>query len=126
MIYTGFTDNELKKIIEILDRHQVVYELMVPEADNLRKPTRGLEQAVHIEIHKEEFDKIPANDIQKLFDLRIYKEEESPFTEEELTNYKPKEIVKTVDPDAKFKTTTTIIAIVAVVLLALWRKGIFN
>lgn len=127
MIYTGFSDSEIKKIVEILDRNKVNYEIMVADPEAARKPTRAMENLVHIKIEQEEFDKISVNDTHKLFDLRVYREEESPFTEEELASpAEPKPYVKTVDPDAKFKTVTTILAVVGVILLALWRKGMFK
>ena len=87
MIYRGFNEVELKKITEILNRNGVQFTVGVPESslDYINDPTkrvdhRFMDNLLQIEIETSEFDKIPEKDLSKLFDLRVYREEESPFT----------------------------------------------
>lgn len=92
MLYRGFNQNELKKITDVLDRYSVSYHVSVPQESleyiddkTKRVDHRFMDNLLQIEIEKEEFSKLPQTEIQKLFDLRIYPEEESPFTEDELS-----------------------------------------
>lgn len=135
MLYRGFNQLELKKISEILDRNGVKYEISLPEEaveymnDKTKRVNhRFMDNAMQIEIDKNEFDKINAKDIAILFDLRIYKEEESPFTEEELANLgkeeDPKTVVKKPNEHAKMNQVAAILAIAAVTLFFLWKHKI--
>lgn len=136
MKYRGFNQRELNKITEILEKHSVVFEVSVPD-DSLeyindktkRVNHRFMDNLLQIEIDKAEFDKIPANDIAKLFDLRVYKEEDSPFTEEEL-NSLPTEEEKPAAPkpdkNAKMNQLAAILAVGSMVLFVLWKNGFFK
>jgi hypothetical protein len=136
MQYRGFNQLELNKISEILDRNGVKYEISLPdEAKEFINDTskrvnhRFMDNAMQIEIDKEEFDKISAKDIQKLFDLRIYKEEESPFTEEELANLgkeetEKKPVAKKPDEHARMNQVAAILAVLLVTLFFLWKHKI--
>lgn len=132
MIYRGFNERELERITEILERNQVKYSVGVPEdsMDYINDPTkrvdhRFMDNLLQIEIPQEEFDKINAADLQKLFDLRVYKHEESPFSEEELaglsTDEKPE---KKADPEARMKQVASILAIAVMAALYLLKKKI--
>lgn len=136
MKYRGFNEVELKKITEILERHQVVFEISVPDESleyindkSKRVNHRFMDNLLQIEIQKEEFDKIPEKDLGKLFDLRIYKEEESPFTEEELATISA-EIEKPVSPkadkNAKMNQWAAVLAVSAMALFMLWKNGYFK
>lgn len=137
MQYRGFNQLELKKISEILDRNEVKYEISLPDEakeyindTSKRVNHRFMDNAMQIEIDKEEFDKISAKDLQILFDLRIYKEEESPFTEEELANLgreadvNANPIPKKKDENARMNQIAAILAIAAVTLFFLWKHKI--
>lgn len=137
MIYRGFNQNELKKITEILERHQVIFHVGVPDSSmeyindpKKRVDHRFMDNLLQIEIEKEEFDKIPEKDLQKLFDLRIYKEEDSPFPEEELAEEPESEAKKPVekkpDPHAKINQAAAILAIATVTLFYLFKHGFFK
>ena len=93
MIYRGFNDREVSKITEILERNGVQFTVGVPNEamDHINDTTKRvnhkfMDSIMQFEIESSEFDKISPQDISKLLDLRIYREEESPFTEEELAN----------------------------------------
>lgn len=135
MIYRGFNQVELNKISEILDRNGVQYHISLPDDavefmndTSKRVNHRFMDNAMQIEIEKEEFDKINAKDIQKLFDLRIYKEEESSFTEEELANLgsetEIKTYVKKKDENARANQLAAILAVALVTLFFLWKHKI--
>lgn len=136
MKYRGFNEVELNKITEILERHQVAFEISVPDESleyindkTKRVNHRFMDNLMQIEIHKEEFDKIPANDLSKLFDLRVYKEEESPFTEEELAGLgdeTPKPVAPKPDKNAKMNQVAAILAVGSMVLFVLWKNGFFK
>ena len=136
MKYRGFNEVELKKITTILEKHQVVFEISVPDESleyindkTKRVNHRFMDNLMQIEIQKEEFDKIPANDLAKLFDLRVYKEEESPFTEEELagmTTGPEKPIAAKTDEHAKMNQWAALIAIAMIVLFVLWKNQFFK
>lgn len=137
MIYRGFNQREVAKISEILDRNGVQYTTGVPDEamehindKSKRVNHKFMDNVLQFEIEATEFDKISPKDIQALFDLRIYREEESPFTEEELNNagtetdhVTPK---KTSKEESAIKKWATIFAAVAVVLFSLWRHGVFK
>ncbi len=135
MKYRGFNQRELNRITEILERHSVVFEVSVPDESleyindkSKRVNHRFMDNLLQIEIDKAEFDKIPANDIAKLFDLRVYKEEESPFTEEEL-NSVPEEVKPAVprpEKNSKINQLAAILAIGSMVLFFLWKNGFFK
>jgi hypothetical protein len=135
MQYCGFNKLELKKISEILDRNSVKYEISLPEEakeyindTSKRVNHRFMDNAMQIEIDKDEFDKISTKDIQILFDLRIYKEEESPFTEEELANLgsetEVQPVVKKKDENARMNQVAAILAVALVTLFFLWKNKI--
>lgn len=132
MQYKGFNERELNKITTILERNNVTYSVSVPEdsMDYINDPTkrvdhRFMDNLLQIEIPQEEFDKINATDLQKLFDLRIYKHEESPFTEEELANLDTTaKADKTPDPHARMKQIMTIVIMTAMTILYLMKKKI--
>lgn len=137
MIYRGFNKLEIKRISEILDRNGVVYQAGLPEEalEHMNDKTkrvdhRFMDNALQIIIEKEEFDKINPKDIQTLFDLRIYKEEDSPFTEEELANLGNETEVdmgakpKKKDENARMNQVAAILAIVVVTLFFLWKHKI--
>ena len=137
MQYRGFNQLELNKISEILDRNGVKYEISLPdEAKEFINDTskrvnhRFMDNAMQIEIDKAEFDKISVKDIQKLFDLRIYREEESPFTEEELANLGTETDINTTpspkkkDENARMNQIAAILAVVLVTLFFLWKHKI--
>lgn len=134
MLYRGFNERELKVITDILDRNSVVYAISVPDSslDYINDPTkrvdhRFMDNLLQIEIATEEFSKIPEKDIGKLFDLRIYKEEESPFSEEELANLeketKDAPSKKTTE-NAKSNQLAAILAVALVTLFFLWKNKI--
>lgn len=135
MKYRGFNQRELNKITEILEKHSVVFDVSVPD-DSLeyindktkRVNHRFMDNLLQIEIDKAEFDKIPANDIAKLFDLRVYKEEDSPFTEEELSSMPTEEVKPTPNPDKNVKMNqwAAILAVGSMVLFVLWKNGYFK
>jgi hypothetical protein len=135
MQYRGFNKLELKKISEILDRNGVKYEISLPEEakeyindTSKRVNHRFMDNAMQIEIDKEEFDKISAKDTQILFDLRIYKEEESPFSDEELANLgsetEVQPVVKKKDENARMNQIAAILAVALVTLFFLWKNKI--
>ena len=135
MKYRGFNQRELNKITEILERHSVVYEVSVPDESleyindkTKRVNHRFMDNLLQIEIDKAEFDKIPSNDIAKLFDLRVYKEEESPFTEEELNSIPEVLTPEAPNPDknAKMNQMAAILAVGSMVLFVLWKNGLFK
>lgn len=135
MIYRGFNQVELKKITEILDRHGVQYQVGVPDEamefinDKTKRVNhRFMESVVQIEIESSEFDKIPENDQSKLLDLRIYREMESPFTEEELAGIVPDAPVKPkVNPEhTAMNKWATILAVTIVGLFFLLKHGFFK
>jgi hypothetical protein len=135
MKYRGFNQRELNRITEILEKHSVVFEVSVPDESleyindkTKRVNHRFMDNLLQIEIDKAEFDKIPANDIAKLFDLRVYKEEESPFTDEELNSI-PEEVKPSApkpDKHAGMNQWAAILAIGAVVLFVCWKNGYFK
>ena len=135
MLYRGFNEKELKRITEILEKHGVTYDISVPDASleyindkSKRVDHRFMDNLLQIEIDKAEFDKIPEKDLAKLFDLRVYKEEESPFTEEELaalpTEVKPEP--PKADKNAKMNQWAAILAVGSMVLFVLWKNGFFK
>lgn len=137
MIYRGFNKIEIKKISEILDRNGVVYQTGLPEEalefmndKSKRVDHRFMDNALQVVIEKEEFDKINAKDLQTLFDLRIYKEEDSPFTEEELANLGSETDVdlakapKQTKEQQRMNQIAAILAVVLVTLFFLWKNKI--
>ena len=136
MKYRGFNEVELKKITTILEKHHVAFEVSVPDESleyindkSKRVDHRFMDNLLQIEIQKEEFDKISANDLAKLFDLRVYKEEESPFTEEELAELSveaEKPVVPKPDKNAKMNQWAALLAISMVVLFVLWKNQFFK
>ena len=129
MYFAGFSEAELKKITEILDLHQVLYEIIVPHESILglydvkkRREPGFLDSLIEIQIAESEFSKIPPEDILKLHDLRIYQEYESPFSEVELLEmnrlYEKKE-----DPHQKLNQAAALLAITVMLLLFFWSKG---
>ncbi len=134
MIYRGFNKVELKKITDILDRHNVKYQTSVPDTalDYINDPTKRvnhkfMDSLLQIEIEADEFAKISQTDLSKLFDLRIYKEEESPFSEEELSSIGTESAsVKAAPSDDKSRINqiAAILAIGVVSLFFLWRHGL--
>lgn len=137
MIYRGFNKLEIEKISKILDRNGVVYQTGLPEEaleymndKSKRVDHRFMDNALQVVIEKEEFDKINAKDLQTLFDLRIYKEEDSPFTEEELANLGSETDVNlakapTQTPEQKrMNQIAAILAVVLVTLFFLWKNKI--
>lgn len=97
MLYRGFNKAEMDRITKILDHHQVHYELSsdfeevakvdnaVKQEVNMRQLARRDSSFYQIKIEKEEFKKLSPHALQSLYDLRIYEEQDSPFTEEELS-----------------------------------------
>lgn len=134
MIYRGFNERELKRITDILERNNVEFHVSVPteSLDHMNDPTkridhRFVDNLLQIEIETSEFDKISEKDIARLFDLRIYKEEESPFSEDELASLdtsNPTAPVKKADPNAKINQVAAISAVILVTLFFLWRHKI--
>lgn len=136
MIYRGFNKLEIKKISEILDRNGVVYQAGLPEQaleymndKTKRVDHRFMDNALQVVIEKEEFDKINPKDLQTLFDLRIYKEEDSPFTEEELANMGSETEVKVSSPKQseehkRMNQIAAILAVILVTLFFLWKNKI--
>lgn len=136
MLYRGFNQLELKRISEILERNGVKYHISLPEEaleyindKSKRVNHRFMDNAMQIEIEKEEFDKINAKDIQTLFDLRIYKEEDSPFTEEELASLGSETDInlnqpKKKDENARMNQVAAILAVALVTLFFLWKHKI--
>lgn len=137
MQYRGFNQLELNKISAILDRNGVKYEISLPDEakeyindTSKRVNHRFMDNAMQIEIDKDEFDKISPKDIQILFDLRIYKEEESPFTEEELAGLGTEADVnvattpKKKDENARMNQVAAILAVLLVTLFFLWKHKI--
>jgi hypothetical protein len=136
MIYRGFNEVELGKIIDILDKYEVNYNVSVPESSinfindkSKRVDHRFMDNLLQIEIEKVEFEKIKSpSDINKLFDLRIYVEESSPFTEDELNEINSDEKsleVKTPDKHAKLNQMAAILAVSIMTILFLMKKGVF-
>lgn len=133
MIYRGFNEVELKKITEILNRNGVQFTVGVPESslDYINDPTkrvdhRFMDNLLQIEIETSEFDKISEKDLSKLFDLRVYREEESPFTEEELANLEKdadKPLPKKPNEHAKMNQAAALLAVGLVTLFFLWKHG---
>lgn len=134
MIYKGFNQREINKISEILDRHGVQYQVGVPNEamDHINDKTkrvnhRFMDNLLQIEIETSEFDKIPTLDINKLFDLRIYREEESPFTEEELaaagTDTAEIKPAPTSKEHATINKWSAIFAVGLMALFFLWKNG---
>lgn len=132
MQYRGFNERELNKITAILEKNGVQYTVSVPDdsMDFINDPTKRvnhkfMDSLLQIEIPQEEFDKINPADLQKLFDLRIYKHEEPPFTEEELANIDPnaKPVIKP-EPHARMKQVMTIVIMVGMTILYLMKKKI--
>jgi hypothetical protein len=88
-----------------------------------------IDSLLQIEIAKEEFDRISPRDIQLLFHLRIYKEEDSPFTEEEMA-------MMVTDPDAplpikqnenmRINQIAAILAVLIMGFLFLRKKGLVS
>jgi hypothetical protein len=136
MIYKGFNKVELDKISEILERSGVTFHISVPEESlefindtTKRVNHRFMDNLMQIEIEKEEFSKISSpKDLSKLFDLRIYPEEESPFTEEELAGVLPEgvKVEKKPDPNAKINQMATLLAVTLVFLFFAWKNGYFK
>lgn len=136
MKYRGFNEVELKKITTILEKHHVSFEVSVPDESleyindkSKRVNHRFMDNLLQIEIQKEEFDKISANDLAKLFDLRVYKEEESPFTEEELAQLSveaEKPVAPKPDINAKMNHWAALLAISMVLLFVLWKNQFFK
>ena len=136
MLYRGFNQLELNRITEILERNNVKYHISIPEAameyindKSKRVNHRFMDNALQIEIDQEEFDKINSKDVQILFDLRIYKEEESPFTEEELAKMGTEEVnvtptSKKPDEHARMNQFAAILAVLLVTLFFLWKNKI--
>lgn len=136
MIYRGFNQVELNKITEILERNQVQFNVSIPqesmeyiEDKSKRVNHRFMDNLLQIEIEREEFQKVSQSDLAKLFDLRIYPEEESPFTEEELAELADpakEPATKKVEPHAKTNQAAAIMAVVVVSLFFLWKNGFFK
>lgn len=137
MIYRGFNKLEIEKISKILDRNGVVYQTGLPEEalefmndKSKRVDHRFMDNALQVVIEKEEFDKINAKDLQTLFDLRIYKEEDSPFTEEELANLGSETDIdlskapKQSKEHQRMNQIAAILAVVLVTLFFLWKNKI--
>ncbi|WP_408099145.1 hypothetical protein ACJVC5_09555 [Peredibacter sp. HCB2-198] len=137
MIYRGFNDREVTKITEILERNNVQFTVGVPSEamDHINDKTKRvnhkfMDSIMQFEIEGSEFDKVSPQDIQKLLDLRIYREEESPFTEEELANAGTE--TDHISPSKPTKEQTAmnkwaaLLTIVGVAIYALLRTGIFK
>ena len=134
MIYHGFNETELNRIREILERNSVHFTVSVPTTsieymnDSTKRVNhKFIDSLLQIEIAKEEFDRISPRDIQLLFHLRIYKEEDSPFTEEEMA-------MMVTDPDAplpikqnenmRINQIAAILAVLIMGFLFLRKKGL--
>lgn len=136
MIYRGFNEAELKRITEILERNSVEFHVSVPqesleyiEDKTKRVNHRFLDNLLQIEIEKEEFVKISQSDLNKLFDLRIYPEEDSPFTDEELSEIpvdQPAKEVRKPDQNAKSNQIAAILAVLVMGCFFLWKNGFFK
>ncbi|WPU66235.1 hypothetical protein [Peredibacter starrii] len=137
MIYRGFNDREVSKITEILERNGVQFAVGVPNEamDHINDKTKRvnhkfMDSIMQFEIESAEFDKISPQDIQKLLDLRIYREEESPFTEEELANAGTE--TDHISPSRPTKEQTamnrwaSVLMIVGVAIYAAFKTGIFK
>lgn len=136
MLYRGFNQNELKKITDVLDRYSVSYHVSVPQESleyiddkTKRVDHRFMDNLLQIEIEKEEFSRLPQTEIQKLFDLRIYPEEESPFTEDELSllgTEAMKADEARPDKNVRLNQIAAILAVVVVGSFFLWKNGFFK
>lgn len=141
VIYQNFSEAEISRITEILDKFQVNYKVSVPEesaslAGSLnpqdrdvfrKKAQRSGFKIIEIEIEKIEFQKIPSDFKERLHALGIYEEVDSPFTEEELTKYTSeeyhKESLKKPDPKARLNQAAAIGAVTLLTVLWLMKKG---
>jgi hypothetical protein len=136
MIYRGFNQNELKKITDILERNGVHFDVSVPTESmdyindkSKRVDHRFMDNLLQIEIEKDEFEKIAKPDLSKLFDLRIYPEEDSPFTDEEVEGMSanPDEpAARKPDKHANLNQAAAILAVALMGALYLWKSGIFK
>ena len=134
MIYRGFNQNELNKITAILDRYEVQYHISVPDDamevinDKTKRVNhRFMESAVQIEIESNEFDKISEADTAKLLDLRIYREMESPFTEDDFKETSETPVKPKTNPEqVAMNKWAGILAVGAVTVFFLWKHGFFK
>lgn len=136
MIYRGFNEIELKRIKDILDRNNVEFTVSVPqdaveyiEDKSKRVNHKFMDSLLQIEIQNEEFEKISKPDLAKLFDLRIYPEEESPFTEEDFATMitdPQKPVAPKPDSNAKSNQLAAILAVTTVTIFFLWKNGFFR
>lgn len=136
MIYRGFNERELTRITDILERNGVHYTVSVPE-DSLnvindsskRVNHKFMDNLLAIEIEKDEFSKINEKDTDLLIDLRIYQEEEPPFTEEELASLDKEpgqyQLPHKPDEHARMKQVAAILAVTVMSVLYLMKRKVF-
>lgn len=102
MIYTNLNETEIEKVTAILKSCKVQYTVSeneyalkaLSEGDTYKQAQkigrRGL-PIMQIEIHPEEFKKIPENLKGRLHGLGVFEDSESPFSEDEMLEIiKPK------------------------------------
>ncbi len=135
MIYRGFNKDEMKRITAILERNRVAFAVTIPDAsmEFINDPTKRvnhkfLDSLLQIEIEKDEFDKISSADLEALFNLRVYKEEEPPFSQEELSSLEENP-QSAPDPKiseyARLNQIAAILALIIIGFMFLKKKGLF-
>ncbi len=124
MLYSGYSQGEIKRITDILEKHGATYELSAPEPD-VKVPRDN--SIMRIFIANEELAKVPAPDLHTLHDLRIFGELESPFTEEDFMEKPPSPTaVKKKAEMTKMNQVAALLAIGLVVMGLLYRSGFFR
>lgn len=136
MLYRGFNERELKRITEILERNGVQHAVSVPgdsvqfmNDSSKRVDHKFIDNLLAIEIEQEEFSKVSEKDLSLLFNLRIYPEEESPFSEEEMATFDKEpghyQLPKKPDEHARMKQVAAILAVTVMSVLYLMKKKVF-
>jgi hypothetical protein len=135
MIYRGFNKNEMSRITAILNRSRVAFSVTIPDAslEFIHDPTKRvshkfLDNLLQIEIDKGEFDKINPADLKALYDLRIYKEEKPPFTDEELSSLdeQAEMISESKNSDyARMNQVASLLALLITGFMFLKKQGLF-
>lgn len=124
MLYNGFSKVEVDRVSAILNKHNIVFKVGVPEDLGDGKKIPRDSAIYHIDLEDAELMKVPDADRMKLADMRIHGEMESPYTEEELQNlesYVPKKSEKT-QHHSKINQWATILAVGTMLVLYLYKK----
>jgi hypothetical protein len=124
MLYNGFSKLEIDRIVAILEKHGIEYNVGVPSDLGDGKKIPRDSAVMQLDLADEELMKVPEADRMKLMDMRIHGEIESPYTEEELNNLENyvKPVTKKAKEQSKMQQWATILAVGIMLCLYLYKK----